>query len=271
VSKTKTKAVKTEPVGTEVVEKKANTAVAVKEASPELVERLEEAKETLAHIGDDLVLPVIRLTNDGFEMSEGAEPIEEFLGTIIFAKKSNVYYKGRYKSGSTELPDCASSDGLLPNKDIEKPVHKECKTCPYNAFGSADDGDGKKCKNTQPLFILVDNDGETGIMPKVLRVPPTSLVGIRTYLTNIACDYGLMYSVKTRISLYKKEDTQAYFNIRFGSVKRLGAQDKVNAREILTLWKPLMVSGMFGADMVDVTPEEDTPQPPLPEQGEVRF
>jgi hypothetical protein len=244
--------------------------------SEELEHRLTEAREALETFDqDELQLPVIRFTNDGFEMSEGDEPVESFTGTILFTKSSNVYFKGRYKAGQTQLPDCASSDGVRPDPDIKEPVHTNCKDCPYNQFGSADDdpdSNGKKCKNTRPVFVLVENaEGETGIMPRVLRVPPTSLPNVKKYLMNVASDYGYPFSIKTKFSVYKKDETQQHLNIKFKMFGKLDPQKKVDAKEILALWKPLMVSGMFGADMVDVTPEEEQAPVTTEQHGDVRF
>jgi hypothetical protein len=250
------------------------TALATKlEVSPELVERLDEAQETLALLeGENITLPVIRLGSDGFEMSEGAEPIMDFKGTIIYTKLSNVFFKKKYKAGQVEQPDCASSDGKTPDKSIISPVSKNCLTCSHNEFGSAHDGEGKLCKNTRPVFVLVDNeDVGMGIMPKVLRVSPTSLGLIKNYLTDIACDFGLAYSVKTKFSCFKKDESQVHYNVKFRVAGRQTKQDKVNIRSILAMWKPVMTEGMFGLDVVDVTPEQP-PQPATNEQhGAVAF
>jgi len=286
----KTKAVKTEPVSTPqkaavvepileavpaVVEPITN-AVAIKvEAQEEIKERLVDAAEALESF-DDIKLPIVRLTNDGFEMSEGAEPIHEFTGVIVFTKQSNVYYKKKYKPGVVEMPDCVSANGREPDSSVESPVSKACKGCPMNEYGSARDGEGKACKNTRPTFILVDNPESDmlSVMPKVLRISPTSLGLARNFFTNIAADFGSYFAVRTKFSCFKKDEGQIYFNVKMGVNGRLKPQEKANVKAVRSQWLTYMQTGLFGVDEVDVTPEASTTTeaPAMDEtQGEVDF
>jgi len=308
--KQKTKAVKTAPVGAEAIAPEAEpnmaevmeaeetpplevegvpnkpavvepktTAVATKpEVDEDLKERLEEARESFDTF-DDIKLPIVRLTNDGFEVTEGAEPILEFTGTIVYTKQSNVYFKSKYKPGVVTLPDCASSDGRTPDASIEEPVSPSCKGCKFNEFGSASDDEdenGKACKNTRPTFILIDNPDADGLatMPKVLRVSPTSLALIRNYITNVAADFGAYYAVKSKFQCFKKDEEQPYYNVKFTVVRKLDLQEKVNVKEVRKLWLTFMQQGFFGTDDIDVTPEASEAKDVSPKsetEGDVDF
>lgn len=246
----------------ELVEATKQEVSVVPVMDEELQERLQGAAEALESF-DDIKLPIIRLTEEGFELREGDDCVEEFVGTIIYTKQSNAYYSKRYKPGDSSPPDCFSADGKTPDQSSESIQHKECKTCPMNQFGSdKTGGDGKACKNTRPTFILVDNPEDPDmlpVMPRVLRVAPTSLALVRNYITNVAADFGNYYGIKTKFSIFKKEDGQAYYNIRFKTARRLTPQERVNLKAVRGQWLGYMQTGMFGMDLeaepVNVTPE----------------
>lgn len=238
-------------------------------ADPELKERIQEAVETLSQF-DDMKLPVIRMTDDGFELYEGMEPVESFTGILIATKRANVYFEGRYKPGTKTPPRCSSPDGITP--DTLNPISPTCKECPMNQFGS--DGEAKPCKNTRPMFILVDNPDSEGlpIIPKVLRISPTSLKAAQTYGVNLAADFGALYSVRTRFLIWKKEESQKYFNIKFGVAGKVTPQEKANAKAITDQWMNYIRVGQFGLDVMDLEPEVKDITPVLSEsQGEVSF
>lgn len=223
--------------------------------SEEVQERLEEAQEALETFGeDDMKLPKIVL-KDGFKMAEGEEPILQFDGTIVYTKQANAYYEKTYKAGNTNPPDCFSPDGKMPDASIDKPKHSNCKDCPLNKFGSdTKGGDGKACKNTRPTFILVDNDeGEQAIMPKVLRVPPTSLKNIREYIFNLASSSGSYFNVKTRFKAVKKDD---YYIVQFQNLGKIDAQQKADVKAVRNLWLAYMKEGNFGIDEIEVEAKE---------------
>lgn len=240
-----------------VVPEKTTTAVAKPlEIDPEIAEHIAEARETLESF-DDFKLPTMSLKKEGFHIREGEDPVEEFTGIIVFTKMSNIFYKKPYKAGQTELPDCRSANGKFPDEDVTDPVNKDCGICPHNKFGSAPDEVGKLCKNTRPTFILVDNpDSDTlPIIPRILRIPPTSLKFIRKFMGDIATDYGSYFSVKTKFRAYKVDDAQEYFNIKFTVTKRLTKQEKVNVKAVRDNWLSYMQQGLFGVDIdpVNVT------------------
>jgi len=241
----------------EKVEPKVTALAEPLKVSTEILERMAEAKETLESFSD-LKLPKIGF-KDGFTLAEGEEPRESFTGIIVFTKETNVYYKGRYKAGQTEQPDCFSPDGRKPS--TPKPQHPDCKTCPHNQFGSAKDSDGKACKNTRPVYFLV----EGGIIPKVLRIPPTSLGAVKQYMLNVAADFGSYMAVKTKVSIYKKADDQTHWNMKFEPAGKVSEQEKTDVKAIRETWLNLMKEQAF----VDIAEDITAPPPPAdsPEQA----
>jgi hypothetical protein len=242
------------------------------EPIPEVVERVREALEALESF-QNAPLPMIRF-KEGFTLSEGADEIEEFEGVVIYTKEMNAYYKDRYKAGERKMPDCMSPDGIHPvstgqvrDKDGKlvptKTMHHECKTCPMNAFGSSQGGDGKACKNTRPLYILVWNaeTKEYGVIPRQLRVPPTSLGLIRAHIMSVAADFGAYFGVRTKFSLFKKSEDQAYYNIKFSYAGRVDRQSMANIRFIREGWMPRLKASTFGIDDLGEAEQPSAPTP----------
>lgn len=241
------------------------------QARPEIVERVNEMMETLGTF-HNIQLPLVRF-KEGFTLAEGEDEVEDFEAVIVYTKESNVYYKGRYKAGSKEQPDCFSPDGRVPiSNDPTKPVQAAtCAVCPHNVFGSGTDGNGKACKNTRPVFLLPKNtEGEFSVVPKVLRVPPTSLGIIKQFMLGVAADYGSYSSVRTKLSLFKKSEDQAYYNIRFSVAGRLTKEEKADVAFIRQGWLKQMQQGNFGVDEDEINVTATAPTAEAV-SGEKRF
>lgn len=244
-------------------------------ASDEVMERCTEAVESLAGFAN-MTLPGIKF-KDGFTMGQDQEDVESFEGIIVYTKESNVYYKDRFKAGEKRVPDCLSPDGKTPlarnGKDGKTPPQaSSCAVCPKNQYGSSPTGDGKACKNTRPVFVLVTgDDGTFGVIPKVLRVPPTSLGLIKGHIMTLAADFGAYYSVKTRFTVFKRSEDQTHNNIKFTVSGRLTAQEKTDVRFVRDQWLKLMSEGDFSEPEVEAS--ADAPQAPKPSDvdGETRF
>jgi len=245
------------------------TAVARAQPSNEVVERLRDALESLESF-HKVGFPMIRF-KEAFTMAEGADEIEEFEGVIIYTKEMNAYYKERYKPGSRALPDCFSPDGKKPT--TAKPVHTDCATCPMNQFGSAKEGDGKACKNVRPLYILVQNQesGDLAIIPKQLRVPPTSLTLIRSYIMSVAADFGAYFAVRTKFSVFKKSDAQTHYNIKFSLGKRLTAEERANVAYIRHGWMPQMMEATVTEPVEEEAHAPAAPTVDVDAEGGPRF
>lgn len=230
--------------------------------SPELQEKLLDARESLETL-DSIKFPVIRFKDGKFILNEGEEPVESFMCTIVYTKQSNVYYKGRYDATKVAAPDCYSSDGKTP--EVEFPVSANCRTCPLNQYNSAKDGGkGKACKNTRPLFVLVGDS----ILPRILRVPPTSLKMIESYITGVTADHGSYANVTTKISAFKKDTSQTYYNIKLQKCQgAFTAQLKEDNRAVRDLWIDMM-KNVDVAQTIDDDDAMDAEVAHAPEQGQ---
>lgn len=49
---------------------------------------------------------------------------------------SKIFYEELYQEGSTESPDCFSSNGVVPDQAAPRKQSELCATCPKNAWGS---------------------------------------------------------------------------------------------------------------------------------------
>lgn len=128
----------------------------------------------------------------------------ELVGIIIDHHPTNGYWRDPYSGGSVS-PDCSSMDGKL-GVITESGCIRSCDTCPFNQFGSADDGNGKACKNMHRIYLLREGD----MLPIILTLPPTSIKPFKEYLAKrvlLAKPPKRCWQVVTKITL--KTDTSS--------------------------------------------------------------
>ena len=58
-----------------------------------------------------------------------------------------------------------------------------CASCPFNEFGSAENGRGKKCRNTMLLFL--QQPGRA--LPLAVLLPPTSIPRMKKVFNELDC------------------------------------------------------------------------------------
>ena len=165
--------------------------------------------EAFAEEMDGLTLsfPRVKIPSGGglaFEVPgddpENPDTEKEIIGVIVDHHPVNAYWADKY-SGANNAPDCASMDGKV-GVDLDG-NRKPCNSCPMNAWGTADDGRGKACKNMRRLYIL--RDGES--LPLLLTLPPTSLKNLSDCIALRVVSKGLRsYGVVTKVSLRKAQN-----------------------------------------------------------------
>ena len=121
------------------------------------------------------------------------DTVREFCGVILYHHPVYTYYRTPYTGGNNP-PDCGSLDGITGRGD----PGGYCRTCPYNQFGSGDNG-GKACKNRRRLYILREEE----IFPLLLSLPPSSLREFSKYVKRLLSRGWKSNSVVTRFSLQK--------------------------------------------------------------------
>lgn len=101
---------------------------------------------------------------------------------------SKIFYASKFEPGSTEAPDCYSTDGIAPDAGIEDPQNDVCATCPKNVWGSAITPSGKKtraCSDVRRTVVVFAKDLEdNGVdaTPFLMRVPAASLNPMKDYV-----------------------------------------------------------------------------------------
>lgn len=182
------------------------------------------------------VWPYISLNGGVFNIMQ--EKYDEPLDVIILgAIRENNYYSEAYDPNNPQAPDCYAlaydEEDLAPPADLETRIADKCDTCPYDAFGSADTGRGKACKNTVRLAVIAADRLDVESLKETegarLRVPTMSIAGkaveaddgsqlysYASYANRITKGLGRpLFTVVTRMTIVDDEKSQ--FRLMFTS------------------------------------------------------
>ncbi len=146
---------------------------------------------------------IVKMPSGGgltFQIGDDDDPeIEkELRGVIVYHHPVNTFWRESY-SGNNAQPDCASYDGKTGVRTETGEV-VDCESCPYNQYGSAENGRGKACKNSHRLYIL--REGE--MIPVILSLPPSSLKELKNYIAKkIVLKGRRAFECLTKITLKK--------------------------------------------------------------------
>jgi uncharacterized FlaG/YvyC family protein len=190
---------------------------------------------------------------------DSPDTVKEIIGVIVDHYPLNSYWTEKY-NGQNVAPNCYSTDGRI---GIGQPGG-ECAKCPFNKFGSGDDGQSKACKNAHRLYIL--RSGE--LYPVVVTVPPTSLKPLSDYLAKRIVTKGLRsYGVVTKLTLKKATNSTgiSYSQVQFSMVEKLSDE----TAEILRQFGESMKSITRNIDFMDAEETNIVPPSVDPETGEV--
>lgn len=143
--------------------------------------------------------------------------VDKLTGVLLFHHGTNGYWPHPMDS-EDKNPICSSVDGKMGIGDPGGP----CVSCELNAFGTADDGKGKACKNMRSLYLL--QSGE--LMPIVLNLPPTSLKGFNAFMNAAFLTRGrAAYSAVIEISLKRENNGNPYSVATFRKVYDFVGED----------------------------------------------
>jgi len=153
----------------------------------------------------------------------------QYLDVVIISAKaelSKTFYEKSYVEGTSEAPDCSSEDGVHPVAPPGKqPQAVDCRTCPWNAFGSKKSTDGtasnsKACADTRKVVIVppVNMDNEQFGGPMLLRVPAASLSGLAQFDRQLQAQGVPYFAVIVRITF---DYTVAYPKLQFQAMQYL--------------------------------------------------
>ena len=115
----------------------------------------------------------------------------------------NVFYDGKYDPENPQTPSCFAfgreDKDMKPHEKVEHPVCDKCSSCPNNAFGSAEVGKGKACRNTRRLAMIAAGTMKDGrfspfedlehfesAQVAYMKLPVTSVKGYATFVKQLA-------------------------------------------------------------------------------------
>lgn len=130
------------------------------------------------------------------------------IGVVIASSLfENVFYEGDYDPDSPTPPTCFAfakeEEDLAPHKSVverDQGQHEACLGCPMNAWGTADKGRGKACRNTRRLALLPAGEFDKAGVFKAyteeehfakaamgaLKLPVTSVKGYATFVKQVS-------------------------------------------------------------------------------------
>lgn len=195
----------------------------------------------------------------------GPESVTEITGVIVAQKTVRAMFRKKDDNGKkvglgSEPPLC-SSVGIEQRAIGVGTPGGPCISCPYNQFGSAEEGNGKACGESLLWFMM---QPETFI-PLVVRFTPTSLVNARGYMKTTLGSRGIRFSsVLTSITLASASNDQGDYAI--GEPRMVGMLDPAEAAAAREYGKQF--AGAYEqvtAENLEGTAEEE---PAEPEPGE---
>ena len=131
---------------------------------------------------------------------ESPDTVKEFKGVILYHHPVHSYYVEKYTGGNNP-PDCGSMDGHV-GIDTETGEIKECAECPFNKFGSGENG-AKACKQKRRIYLLRENEA----LPTLLSLPTGSLAEFSKYVMRLLSKGKKTNSVVTKFTLKKAQNS----------------------------------------------------------------
>lgn len=100
-----------------------------------------------------------------------------------------TYYAAGYQPGAKEPPTCASDDGIAPSPWVQSKQSDLCKSCKWNAFGSAISPTGKatkKCRDSKRVWLkLADNNVVNGKPLELVGLADRTLYGMNVSVASL--------------------------------------------------------------------------------------
>lgn len=146
------------------------------------MKEVEKQMEVYATSGEARVLQpggnTIGIRNSKFTYKQEVIGVELFVIALDFVHV-NAWYDQKFDPDNPAPPACfaISEDGKEMAPFPQSPVnqHDVCDGCPQNAWGSAEQGRGKSCKNQYRVACMeTDGDPEEAEIA-ILSLPPTSM------------------------------------------------------------------------------------------------
>ena len=171
---------------------------------------------------------------------------------VAAARKQRAWYRLSYDESeeTNSPPQCTSLDSLEgwgdPTIDQDRSMGlgpHDCLTCPLAQWGSdRKGGKGQDCAQTIQLVVYFPGD----VLPKMLRVPPTSLKSYMKYAADCFNSDRDPEDVVTRLSLRVVKATPPYSVIEFQTVGVLSEDERAKAALGVKLARGLLAEDVPG-------------------------
>ncbi len=131
------------------------------------------------------------------------EHTSSLTGVILHHHRAHAYWPENDDDESSNTPLCSSLDGKT---GVGTPGGT-CVTCPLNAYGTAEKGKGKACKNMRIIYLL--RSGE--YLPLQLNLPPTSIKPFGVFMNQAfalrgRASWGSLVEIRLKKEVNGKKD-----------------------------------------------------------------
>jgi hypothetical protein len=122
----------------------------------------------------------------------------------VFGK---AYYDNEYDPDVAQTPSCygfspVKAESIVPHEAAPGKQAPACAGCQHNKFGTAERGNGKRCKDEVRLMVVTPaGDDYAGAEVRMCSVPPGSLQNWGKYVSRLADMGGTYRSILTEISV----------------------------------------------------------------------
>lgn len=171
-----------------------DTELALKEEEAKQLATIEaEMAASVKAMQEGLVVTSSRISNSGkkFTLPDGTVLGSSMKAVILGYVDASAYYPGQWDPNNYSPPVCWAvgmpGTALKPSKKVEKPEAGACADCANDAFGSAQVGDGKACKNEYRVAVVVPGFVE---MPVTLAISAKGRNAFNQSLSGVMKNFG---------------------------------------------------------------------------------
>lgn len=179
-----------------------------------------------------------------------AAPDNKLQCIVINTGFERAYYEGTYDPDNIATPACfglsLTEAVTAPHSSVADPKSDACATCPMNAWGSAERGKGKACKERKRLALIPANvlkgDPEAILRAEVAlaRLPVTSVKNWDNYVQFVAASKRRpSWAVVTEITT--KPDARFQFQVMFNYVEDIDPLYLAQLKEKQTMVEDVLI------------------------------
>lgn len=135
--------------------------------------------------------PIIRTRGKKFSVEDNVLPNP--LRTIVVGYSAlNAFYDSDYDPDTPAPPACyavgevSKISEMAPAANSPKKQAEKCQGCPQNAFGTADKGKGKACRNMRRVAVILPDEKKEVPTIALLTLPPSAYKEFTKYVQQVA-------------------------------------------------------------------------------------